>query len=138
MKLRLFAIPPRAVRHLSGTTEEHRRARGLSVIGTINMLRGAREHGRSEHVGIVNRNLCIRNVAQAKTGASFFPRQLQNPIANAARDFEEARFAGLLPRFEKNLTDETRPDNRRLVRGNAAATAGEIKMIAPTEKRRRR
>src|SRR5579862_989040 len=95
------------------------------------MLSSARQHGRAEQVGIMNRRLKAPMVAEADTIRRAFARQFQDPLANAFSHAKILFLAGLLKAFQERLPDQAAPDNRWFVRRNPSTTARKIKVIPP-------
>ena len=104
----------------------------LSIFAVASMFRRSGEHGRTEHIGIMNRALDMGKVADTISLPGLFPRQVHDPAANSIGDFQPTHCPGHFVGLQIREPDERRPNNDRIVLGVSSAPAGKVEMVAPT------
>src|SRR6185503_5043118 len=123
VELRVFRVPPRAVRALARTAVFHRLRGNRAVLRVACQLPHAAQETGAEHVGVVDRALSDRVIAQAGAAAGPLARQRQDPAARALGHAEILRDAGAFVAVDERVPDERGPDDDRFVLAVTAAAA---------------
>src|SRR5437773_3440420 len=135
MVLGLFPIPPGSVRHLPRTTVLHGRTCHTSILLISGVCCGPSEEGRAQHVGIMDRALLVRQIADTVATGGLFARQLEDPLARALCNVQKPVGPGHFEGLDVGLTNQARPHNNRIILRETATTRDVVKAIAPTDRK---